>query len=558
MAELKHAVYCGTRNVYDDIETAAKSLVANTSVDVVHFLIEDAEFPRELPSIIRVHDVSGQEFFDPDGPNAKTGWTWMVLMRAALCHVMRDVDKVLSLDCDTICHGDADAVWELPLDGCYFAGVTEQHKSRDGLQYANMGVVLFNLEKLRDGKADECIAVINSRGYTWPEQDVMNYLCQGRICEMPKRFNDMDFNGPTAGAVITHYAAKPRGEWSKLPEPMQYAAMTWDQVLKMREYRNCSTVLFASNHGLERDESIRAVWDKYEGPKELVRPVERIANVSGYPVVITDTLTPYIPDKRFKLVNIGHGITGGKKYALDEKRAGIDPRAMAQTDYAISTSTKTAGIVAGQFGIPQERVLPLGFPRADWYIGKKKGDGGTFMANYARAYLYAPTFRGPNDGESLPRIDWEKLDGMLEEGEVVVVKRHYFQREPIVTADVDRVVEVPACEGIAPYLIDCDVLLTDFSSTLFDAHILEKPVVLTTDDQEAYTSTRGMYYEFPSFYSPRSLKAEGDEEGLLAMLREAAQDGMTETERNCRETVADMCDGHAAERVCELLRDLAK
>ena len=72
MAELRHAAYCGTRNIYGDMETAAKSLVANSNVDVVHFLIEDAEFPHDLPSIVQCHDVSGQTFFPQGGP-PKTG-----------------------------------------------------------------------------------------------------------------------------------------------------------------------------------------------------------------------------------------------------------------------------------------------------------------------------------------------------------------------------------------------------------------------------------------------------------------------------------------------------
>ena len=35
---MKHAVYAATRNLYGQMELAAKSLVANSDVDVVHFL----------------------------------------------------------------------------------------------------------------------------------------------------------------------------------------------------------------------------------------------------------------------------------------------------------------------------------------------------------------------------------------------------------------------------------------------------------------------------------------------------------------------------------------
>ena len=504
---MKHAVFCATRNLYGDMEAAARSLVANSDVDKIHFLIEDATFPRPLPDIVECHDVSGQQFFPMLGPNALTGWTWMVLMRAALCHVLEDVDVVLSMDCDAFCVRDASSIWDADLGGKYLAGVTERAKARPGRQYVNFGVVLFNLAALRDGKADEVIAALNARRFEFPEQDAANELCNG-----------MELHDTKA------YAGVP--------------------------------VLFASNHTLERDEAIRAVFGAFRGPKELIRPVEAIKDVHGYKVVVTDTLTPYVPDKDFTLVNIGHGITGGKLYALDEQRAGIDERAMAQTDYVINASTKTVDIVAGQYGIPRERVMPLGFPRTDMLAGKSKGDGGTFLTRYRRAYLYAPTFRGRNDGESLPRIDWAKLDALLEDDETIVVKRHYFQRAPIVTADVDRIAEVATSEGIAPYLMDCDVLVTDYSSTLFDAYMLGKPCVLLTDDMDAYLSTRGMYFDYPAAYSSRSLAAEGHEEELLAMLRDAAANGMGEAERACRELTADMCDGHSAKRVCDFIASL--
>lgn len=557
---MKHAVYCGTRNIYEDMEAAARSLVANSDVDRVHFLIEDAVFPRPLPDIIECHDVSGQGFFPISGPNARTSWTWMVLMRAALCHVLPDVDLVLSLDCDSFCVRDVSAVWDVDMDGKYLAGVTERAKAHSGRQYINFGVVLFNLEQLRDGKADEIIALLNERRFQYPEQDAGNSLCNGYIRELSDEYNAMSFNAHTENPRIVHFAGVRRDKWRDNPEARLYVDMSWDEAMEMHDTAAYAgtPVLFASNHTLERDEAIRAVYGAYRGPKELVRPVEAIARKKGYSVVVADTLTPYVKNKDFALVNIGHGVTGGKFYALDEQRAGIDARALAQTDYVINASTKTVDIAARQYGISQECVKPLGFPRTDMLKGKRKGDGDTFLVRYKRAYLYAPTFRGSNDGDRLPRIDWEKLDEMLDDDEIIVVKRHYFQREPIVTQDVDRIAEVTIAEGITPYLIDCDVLITDYSSTLFDAYILGKPCVLLTDDADAYLSTRGMYFDYPSGYCSRFLKAEGNEEGLLEMLREAAQNGLTDMEREFTDKVADMCDGHAAERVCEFILSLAK
>ena len=554
---MKHAVYCATRNMYEDMEAAARSLVANSDVDVIHFLIEDSEFPRELPPIVVCHDVSGQKWFKPGGANYNNGWTWMVLVRSALCHILADVDKVLSLDCDTVCVRDVSAVWGADISDSYIAMVKEHHKSGDGLFYGNMGVTLVNLEKMRDGKADEIIDVINRRRYTWPEQDVTNYLCQGRIAELDPEYNWMPWNRTPVQPRIIHYAGQ--REWRGEPNFREYRDMTWDEAMERREARGHEgkVVMFTSDHDLERAENLRAVYDAYRLPKKFVRDTANMsmAPQNGYAAVVCDTLPRYMPDKGdCKTIIIGHGLTGDKRYALDEKRRGIDKRAFEQIDCAISTSTKMNGIVENQFGIPPDRVAATGMPRTDQYVGKRKGDGNTFMSKYGRAYLYAPTYRSRDDGGHLARIDWEKLDSMLEDDEVIVVKRHYFMRDPIVTQDVDRIIEVPQNIASAPYLTDCDVVITDYSSIMFDAYLLGKPTVLVVDDMGSYKANRGMYMDYPSEYGSRWLVAEGNEDRLLDMMREAADNGMGDVERACIDRVGDMCDGHATERVIDIVK----
>lgn len=233
---MRHAVYTGTRNIYEDMETCAKSLVANSRVDVVHFLIEDEEFPHELPDIVRCHDVSGQTFFPKDGPNMTSQFSYMALMRAALCHVI-DADAVLSLDCDTICCRDVSAIWDTRLDGYYFSATPEWHRSKNGLQYCNAGVTLFNLRKLRDGKADEMIDTLNRRRFTWVDQDVMSYLCQGHIHEMPTWFNSNHWtdHGVDKNPAIIHYAGKKRNEWVNEPNAAFWRKVTWDEAMARHE-----------------------------------------------------------------------------------------------------------------------------------------------------------------------------------------------------------------------------------------------------------------------------------------------------------------------------------
>ena len=64
----KVVLYAGTRNVYEQMYTSLKSLLWNTPVDRVYLLIEDDEFPFELPENVHPMNVSGQDYFLPGSP----------------------------------------------------------------------------------------------------------------------------------------------------------------------------------------------------------------------------------------------------------------------------------------------------------------------------------------------------------------------------------------------------------------------------------------------------------------------------------------------------------
>ena len=233
----RYACYSGTRNLYPYMVGAAKSLVNHTDVDRIFFLIEDGGFPERLPSFIEPIDVSGQEFFVPDGPNVGSPFTYMAMIRAALCHVLPSyVDRVLCLDVDTIVKEDISELWDLDLDGCYFAAAIEPNRSKhDEMDYYNAGVMMYNLEALRDGKADEVIEDLNENRRLWVEQDSFSLLCQGEALELPSVYNGCRFVKKFDGPVkITHFAGfKP---WTHYAEVKHYQEATWSEILKVPEF----------------------------------------------------------------------------------------------------------------------------------------------------------------------------------------------------------------------------------------------------------------------------------------------------------------------------------
>jgi len=234
---MKHALYSGSRNLYGDMQTAAKSLIANSDVDKVWLLVEDDDFDFWLPDICEVVNVSGQEFFPQDSPSMKTPYSYLSLMRAALALMpeLSDVDRILSLDVDTICLRRVNEAWDMPIDDCYFSASEEVVTHIKDMLYCNTGVALYNLEKLRDGRAQDVIDALNERLYPNIEQDVFSFMCCGKIHNMPSEYNVTRFTAPTNVVRILHFAGYKASRWRKDDAVVKYRQMSWDDALRQHE-----------------------------------------------------------------------------------------------------------------------------------------------------------------------------------------------------------------------------------------------------------------------------------------------------------------------------------
>ena len=210
----KTIIFAATRNLYRDMIPSVNSAAKNSGADEIILLIEDNNYPYPLPENVWHLNVSRQPFINPNCANAKRRWTYMCLLKAALAHLFPHKDRVLMLDCDTITRHDLSELWELDM-GDYYYGMVRQiddgRGGRFGVPYYNAGVMLCNLDKLRDGKEDELIYVLHSHELAYPEQDAINERCRGQILELPPRYNVCKYNvkDPDRAEYINHYAADP-------------------------------------------------------------------------------------------------------------------------------------------------------------------------------------------------------------------------------------------------------------------------------------------------------------------------------------------------------------
>lgn len=246
---MKAAVYSGTKNLYRAMVTAAKSLVANSSVDKIYFLIEDNEFPEKLPSFIETVNVSDQKYFPRNSANYKTPFSYMSLLRVCYTKLFPDLDKILQLDVDTIVVDNIDELWDIDLSGKWFAAVEEKLSAYKpfGRLYYNIGVAMFNLKQIRDEHVDDIlIRYLNTSKTPYIDQDAWNRHMAGRDVGLATRFNESFVTGYTESPAIVHYAGfkdwQTTTKVSRKEYLKKYRELSWGSILNAKHYDSSADI----------------------------------------------------------------------------------------------------------------------------------------------------------------------------------------------------------------------------------------------------------------------------------------------------------------------------
>jgi CDP-glycerol glycerophosphotransferase len=95
-----------------------------------------------------------------------------------------------------------------------------------------------------------------------------------------------------------------------------------------------------------------------------------------------------------------------------------------------------------------------------------------------------------------------------------------------------------------------DVLITDFSSVMFDYTVTGKPIMFLAPDLERYRAERGFYFDFENEAPGPILKT--DQEVLFALTKlETISSEYHAKYRAWQQKFNSLEDGHAAKRVVD-------
>lgn len=234
-----------------------------------------------------------------------------------------------------------------------------------------------------------------------------------------------------------------------------------------------------------------------------------------------------------------HASYGLKRYGLDfPDRSELVDRLIYSyngriIDLFVSNSRKTSEIYRSAFGYGG-RVLECGSPRNDIffrdpapYMEKVRCHFGTHGRKMA---LYAPTFRkGFRTGAF--RLDYARLRGSLEKrfgGEWVVLARfHPSDMGAGRLPDGDtQVLDATRYGDMQELLVACDVLVTDYSSSMFDFALTGKPCFLYAADLGEYEEEQGCYLDPESLPFPLAQDNGGLGRNILAFDEKRYRDGV--------------------------------
>jgi CDP-glycerol glycerophosphotransferase len=164
----------------------------------------------------------------------------------------------------------------------------------------------------------------------------------------------------------------------------------------------------------------------------------------------------------------------------------------------------------------------------------------------ATVVLYAPTHREYLSGFQ-PVLDIEEFADSLDANTIVLLRAHYFYGHRS-RLDHPRIRDVSSYSNVEDLLIASDVLVTDYSSVMFDYAVLDRPIVIFAPDWNTYVRARGVTFDLLA--EPPGIVATTQAD-LSESFRTAAVwgDAASKARARFRARFSYLDDGGAAERV---------
>ncbi|MFD1217811.1 bifunctional glycosyltransferase/CDP-glycerol:glycerophosphate glycerophosphotransferase [Microbulbifer celer] len=227
----------------------------------------------------------------------------------------------------------------------------------------------------------------------------------------------------------------------------------------------------------------------------------------------------------------------------------------ARWDYVISSNTYSSEIWRGAFPFNYQ-LLEIGYPRNDRLknssfeecIAVRESLG---IPSDAFVILYMPTFRD-YDRNHVPSLEVDSLLCAAGENSYLIVRSHYFKKkvQELRTDLKDRVLTADKYPIVEDLYIASDILVSDYSSSVFDYMNLGRQVFLYCYDFIEYQEYRGIYLNLQEEFGEFYCETQEELESKINQFKSANNVGNLELESLIKKYTS-MDDGNSSRNLIE-------
>lgn len=179
-----------------------------------------------------------------------------------------------------------------------------------------------------------------------------------------------------------------------------------------------------------------------------------------------------------------------------------------QYKYGIAGSKNIAPFFSEVWGLNDEQVLPTGMPRMDEYLDEthKQQKIEELHKKYPatvgkKVILFAPTYRGRNKKSAYypyELLDFDRLYELCGDEYILFFKAHPWTNNmlKIEKKYQDKFFDLKNYPNINDLFYIVDLLITDYSSNIFEYSLMRKPMIFFAFDKTEYSLSRGFHRDY--------------------------------------------------------------
>lgn len=275
-------------------------------------------------------------------------------------------------------------------------------------------------------------------------------------------------------------------------------------------------------------------------------------------VIICDNFLPAASCRKRKgtsVIQLWHACGAFKKFGYDTSAdipSYYKGNVLANCDLVTVSSQICVKPFSSAMRLPEKAVRPVGVSRTDLYFNDTFNQAcrNQFFSQYPNAQgkkivLWVPTFRGNPGIASVKGLD-DILHArdQLKDTHYFIIKLH-----PHTQAHIEGTNCSISSEELLPV---ADVVITDYSSILFDAMIYKHPLILFVPDLDEYLDNRGFYLDYNTL---PGLRAQNLEQLLQILTDEdLLHSSVNKVYTDFYDKYMASCDGHSTKRIINYIK----